>query len=47
MTNGEIILKESIRLMEKGELKGIKLGEEIMPEPIHTYAKWKELGRQV
>lgn len=47
MTNGEIILRESIKLMEKGELKGIKFGEEIMPEPIHTYAKWKELGRQV
>lgn len=47
MTNGEIILRESTKLMEQGILKGIKFGEEILPEPIHTYAKWKELGRQV
>lgn len=57
MTNAMIIMMESVKLMEEGKLhgtgeffeveteKGIKKYE--VPEVIHTYAKWKELGYQV
>ena len=58
ITNEQIILNESIRLMESGILKptgrvflreledGTK--QEIPePEPIHTYNGWKALGYQV
>lgn len=62
MTNEQIILNESINLMEQGKLNGTgnmitiitvnsdgqeekKQIEE--PEPIHTYAAWKQLGFQV
>ena len=62
MTNAQIILNESINLMEQGKLNGTgnmitvitvnaegqeekKQIEE--PEPIHTYAAWKQLGFQV
>ena len=57
-TNGEIILKKSLELMEQGVLKptgrmfiqelpdGTKV-ELPEPEPIHTYNGWKELGYQV
>ena len=55
MTNARIILNESVRLMEEGVLKGtgkfVVIEEEDgstrqieMPEPIHTFQKWKELG---
>lgn len=58
MTNGEIILRESLELMKQGILKptgrvfvqempdGSKV-ELPEPEPIHTYNGWKELGYQV
>lgn len=53
-----IILLESVKLMEQGIIgetgetivyedgKGNKKQVK-MPEPIHTYQKWKELGYQV
>lgn len=57
MNNKMIILMESIDLMEKGVIKstGEKIVVELpegpkeyeIPEPIHTYSKWKELGYQV
>lgn len=58
MTNEMIILNESVRLMEEGVLKGTGQFVEIenedgttrrleMPEPIHTFQKWKELGYAV
>ena len=52
-----IILMESVKLMEEGKLKGTGKFVEVetqdgkkqleIPETIHTYAKWKELGYQV
>lgn len=54
MTNTMIILMESIKLMESGVIKGTgqkfktddgKVYE--MPEPIHTFQKWKSLGYKV
>lgn len=58
MTNAQIIMKQSIRLMNEGKLKGT--GREITvtfpnmppikteePEPIHTFNGWKELGYKV
>ena len=57
MTNAEIILQNSIFLMEEGLLKGtgeiITIKDEKgerqvqMPEPIHTFQTWKKLGYQV
>lgn len=58
MTNEQIIFSESIRLAEEGIIKGtgrmltMKLedGTEKQveePEAIHTFAAWKQLGRQV
>ena len=57
MTNAEIIMKESIRLMNAGELKGSgtrakveiegKLEEIELPEEIHTFNGWKERGYSV
>lgn len=58
MTNAQIILTESVKLMEAGILKGtgeimtIELDDGTrkqleIPEPIHTYAAWKSLGYQV
>ena len=58
MTNQMIILMESVKLMEQGLLKstGEKIvikdqnGSEKeldVPEEIHTYKKWKDLGYQV
>ena len=55
MTNAMIILNESVRLMEEGVLAGtgkfmtVDNGDGTtrrleMPEPIHTFQKWKELG---
>lgn len=57
-TNKEIIFNESLKLMESGILKGsgefVKVkyddgNENIieLPEEIHTFAKWKELGYSV
>lgn len=58
MTNAMIILNESVRLMEQGiigttgrtitveDAQGNKKDLQ-EPEPLHTYAKWKELGYQV
>lgn len=43
MTNAQIIMNESITLVEDGILKMI--GE--FPEPIHTFAGWKSLGYSV
>lgn len=47
MTNAEIIMRESFELVKQGRLKLIGEGENAMPEPIHTFQKWKELGFQV
>ena len=62
MTNAQIIMNESVRLLEEGILKGTgnmltmkcidQDGNEFEkqieePEQIHTYAIWKQLGRQV
>ena len=58
MTNAMIILMESVKLMEEGKLNGTGKFIEVedgnggkkqleIPETIHTYAKWKELGYQV
>lgn len=58
ITNAQIILNESIRLMEAGVLKttGRVLVQEMPdgskveipePEPIHTFNGWKELGYSV
>lgn len=57
MTNAQIILHESVRLMNDGILKGTgrkavletPLGpvEVEQPEPIHTFQRWKELGFSV
>ena len=55
MTNAAIILNESIRLMKAGILSGsgryaIMLDENgaekpvELPEPIHTFAAWKQAG---
>lgn len=57
MTNAQIILNESIRLMNDGILKGSGQYAEIetadgtmtieLPEAIHTFNGWKELGYSV
>ena len=58
MTNAQIILNESIQLMENGiigntgrkiivEDEGGERKEMLEPESIHTYAGWKAVGRQV
>lgn len=58
MTNEQIILNESLRLMEEGKLKGtgqyaeVDLGNNVkttieLPEAIHTFKRWKELGYSV
>ena len=57
MTNAQIILHESVRLMNEGILKGTgqkgyletPLGpvEVELPEAIHTFQRWKELGFSV
>lgn len=58
ITNGEIILKQSLELMAQGILKptGRVFTQQLPdgstvefpePEPIHTYNGWKELGYQV
>lgn len=54
MTNQQIILNESIKLMQNGELKGSGQFAEIetdegkktieLPEAIYTFQKWKSLG---
>ena len=58
ITNGEIILRESLELLKQGILKptgrvfiqelpdGTKV-ELPEPEPIHTYNGWKDRGYQV
>ena len=58
MTNAQIIFNASMQLLEDGVIKGTgrfytcknENGEPVTieePEPLHTFAKWKELGRQV
>lgn len=54
MTNSMIILLESVKLMESGQIGGSGVkgltpgGKEIeLPEPIHTYQYWKSIGYQV
>ena len=57
MTNAMIIFLESVKLMEEGKLKGTGQFVDIetengikkmeIPETIHTFTKWKELGYQV
>ena len=57
MTNEEIIMRESIELMKQGIIECAGQVDAIdadgnrckvdMPEAIHTYQEWKELGYQV
>jgi hypothetical protein len=58
MTNAMIIFNESVRLMEEGKIKGtgkfITVENEDgtkteleLPEELHTFQKWKELGYSV
>lgn len=58
MTNAMIILNESVKLMEDGVLKGtgefVTVENEDgttkkleLPEEIHTFSAWKELGYSV
>lgn len=58
MTNEMIILNESVKLMEAGVLKGSGVFGDIttadgttkrieLPEAIHTFAAWKQLGYAV
>lgn len=58
MKNEQIIFNESMRLMNEGILKGtgrkflVELEDGTKqeveePEPIHTFAAWKSIGRQV
>ena len=58
MTNGEIILRQSLELLAQGILKptGRVFTQELPdgttaefpePEPIHTYNGWKDIGYQV
>lgn len=57
MTNAQIILHESLRLMEAGILKGSGQYAEVetadgistieLPEVIHTFQGWKQLGYSV
>lgn len=58
MTNAQIIFNESMKLMEAGTIKTTgrsftyetEDGEQITvqePETLHTFAAWKENGRQV
>lgn len=57
MNNATIILNNSFELMAQGILKGsgrfieVETEEGVksmeLPEEIHTYARWKELGYQV
>ena len=44
MTNAEIIQRESERLVEDGVLKMVKVGDDELPEPIHTFNGWKDCG---
>lgn len=49
-TNAEIILRESLNLVNQGVLKttGRVFVQELPePEPIHTYNGWQDLGYQV
>lgn len=43
MTNEEVIMRESIELVEQGKLA---LSDDL-PEPIHTYQGWKSMGFKV
>lgn len=58
MTNEMIILNESVKLMNDGIIRGTGRYFEVedqngnkttleLPEAIHTYAAWKQIGRQV
>lgn len=58
MTNAQIVFNESVKLMEKGLIKGtgqfvtVKMDDGTkkqleIPESIHTFAAWKSCGRQV
>ena len=58
MTNQMIILNESVKLMERGIIQGTGRFVEVedqngskkqleLPEAMHTYNTWKQLGRQV
>lgn len=58
MTNATIIMNESLKLMEAGLLKGSGVYGNIttadgttkrieLPEEIHTFSAWKELGYAV
>lgn len=58
MTNEQIIFNASIALMNEGKIKGTgqfvtveledgSTGTLEIPEPLHTFATWKNYGRQI
>ena len=47
MTNAAIIEQESMRLVEQGILRMVNIGGVEMPEPIHTFNGWRQLGYSV
>ena len=47
MTNAAIIMQEQVNLLEQGKIKAMQIGGNVLPEPIHTFMKWKELGYSV
>lgn len=47
MTNAEIIYKTSERLVMEGVLKMVQIGNDLVPEPLHTFTGWKERGYAV
>lgn len=47
MTNEQIIMQESLRLVENGALRLLNIDGKEIPEPIHTFNGWKERGYSV
>lgn len=47
MTNNEIIYRTSVQFVEEGILDMVLVDGMEMPEPIHTFNGWKELGYSV
>lgn len=47
MTNDEIILEKQYELLHEGKIGTMTIRGHLMPEPIHTRRRWKELGYKV
>ena len=47
MTNAQIIAQESEQLVKEGKLKMVQIGNDLIPEPIHTFQAWKSMGYAV